>query len=43
MARGVQAIHEVKGGPYVHADLHLGNFLIDDDGTVKLNDFNRGT
>jgi len=43
MTRGVQAIHEVKGGPYVHADIHLGQFLIDDDDTVKLNDFNRGS
>lgn len=43
MARGVQAIHEVKGGPFVHADLQLRQFLIDDDDTVKLNDFNRGS
>jgi len=43
MARGLQAIHEVKGGPFVHADLQLRQFLIDDDDTVKLNDFNRGT
>jgi len=43
MVKGVQAIHEVKGGPYIHADLQLRQLLIADDWTLKLNDFNRGT
>jgi len=42
LARGVQAIHEVAGGPFVHADLQLRQVMIADDYTLKLNDFNRG-
>jgi len=42
IARGVQAIHEVNGGPFVHADLTLLQVMIADDNTLKLNDFNRG-
>jgi len=42
LARGVEAIHEVNGGPYVHADLQLRQVMIADDNTLKLNDFNRG-
>ena len=42
MVRGVQAIHEIPGGPIVHADLQAKQFLISrQTGTVKINDFNR--
>ena len=42
MVRGVQAIHELHGGPIVHADLQAKQFLISrQSGTVKINDFNR--
>ena len=42
MVRGVQAIHEIHGGPIVHADLQAKQFLISrQTGTVKINDFNR--
>jgi serine/threonine protein kinase len=42
MVRGVQAIHEISGGPIVHADLQAKQFLISrSTGTVKINDFNR--
>lgn len=42
LARGVEAIHEVEGGPFVHADLQLRQVMIADDMSLKLNDFNRG-
>jgi len=42
LARGVQTIHEVEGGPYVHADIQFRQVMIADDHTLKLNDFNRG-
>jgi serine/threonine protein kinase len=41
VARGVAALHEVPGGPIVHADLQAKQFLITPDGTIKVNDFNR--
>jgi len=42
MARGVQALHEVPGGPIVHADLQSKQFLVSPEtGRVKVNDFNR--
>jgi serine/threonine protein kinase len=40
-ARAVRALHELPGGPIVHADLQPRQYLVKDDGTVKLNDFNR--
>ena len=40
-ARGLRALHEVPGGPVVHADLQPRQLLMDEDGTVKLNDLNR--
>ena len=41
VTRGVAALHEVEGGPIVHADIADKQFLVDDNGRVKLNDFNR--
>jgi serine/threonine protein kinase len=42
MVRGVQAIHEIHGGPIVHADIQSKQFLISPKtGIVKINDFNR--
>lgn len=41
VARGVAAIHEISGGPILHADIQAQQFLVDAQGTVKLNDFNR--
>ncbi|GMF39170.1 unnamed protein product [Phytophthora lilii] len=40
-ARGVAQLHNAPGGPFVHADLQARQFLIDANGTLKLNDFNR--
>ena len=41
VAKGIQAFHEMKGGPAIHADVVTRQFLLDEDGTMKLNDFNR--
>jgi serine/threonine protein kinase len=41
VARGVAAMHGVRGGPIIHADIQAKQFLVDPNGTVKLNDFNR--
>eukprot|EP00644_Phytophthora_capsici_P016479 jgi/Phyca11/529954/estExt2_fgenesh1_pm.C_PHYCAscaffold_520023 len=40
-ARGVAQLHRAPGGPFVHADLQARQFLIDANGTLQLNDFNR--
>jgi len=40
-ARSIQAIHEIPGGPIVHADVSVSQFLVRDNGIVALNDFNR--
>ena len=40
-ANGLAALHEVTGGPVIHADITAKQFLVDFDGTIKLNDFNR--
>ncbi|CAM9106403.1 unnamed protein product [Pylaiella littoralis] len=40
-ARGLQALHEMPGGPVVHADLQPRQLLLDKSGTVKVNDLNR--
>lgn len=40
-ARGLQALHEIPGGPVVHADLQPRQLLMDEHGTVKVNDLNR--
>jgi hypothetical protein len=41
VARGLEAIHSIPGGPIIHADIQSEQFLVTSDGTVKLNDFNR--
>jgi serine/threonine protein kinase len=41
VARGLEAIHSIPGGPIVHADIQIQQFMVTSDGTVKLNDFNR--
>jgi serine/threonine protein kinase len=41
VARGLEAIHSIPGGPIIHADIQPEQFLVTSDGTVKLNDFNR--
>ncbi|CAB9514162.1 protein kinase [Seminavis robusta] len=42
VVKGVAALHQVPGGPIVHADVADKQFLIDPtQGVVKLNDFNR--
>lgn len=38
--RGLRALHDAPGGPIVHFDLKPQQFLIDEDGRVKLNDLN---
>ncbi|KAI9983185.1 hypothetical protein PInf_007112 [Phytophthora infestans] len=40
-ARGVAQLHNAPGGPFAHADLQARQFLIDNNGTLRLNDFNR--
>lgn len=40
-ARGLQAMHEMPGGPVVHADLQPRQLLMDAKGVVKINDLNR--
>jgi serine/threonine protein kinase len=39
--KGLAAIHDIDGGPIVHADIQAKQFLISSDGHVKINDFNR--
>jgi len=41
VAKGLQALHEVPGGPVIHADIFPGQFLVTPAGQVKINDFNR--
>jgi hypothetical protein len=36
VARGLQAMHDIKGGPIVHADLQAKQFLINANGVVKI-------
>jgi len=41
VARGLQAMHEIPGGPIIHADVQAKQFLVTASGQVKVNDFNR--
>lgn len=41
VAKGIQAFHEMEGGPAIHADVVTKQFLLGEDGNMKLNDFNR--
>uniref|UniRef100_A0AAV1UZH2 Protein kinase domain-containing protein n=1 Tax=Peronospora matthiolae TaxID=2874970 RepID=A0AAV1UZH2_9STRA len=40
-ARGVAQLHNAPGGPFAHTDLQSRQFLINANGTLQLNDFNR--
>ena len=40
-ALGVAQLHSSPGGPFAHADIQARQFLIDANGTLRLNDFNR--
>eukprot|EP00563_Minutocellus_polymorphus_P004604 CAMPEP_0181031258 /NCGR_PEP_ID=MMETSP1070-20121207/6140_1 /TAXON_ID=265543 /ORGANISM="Minutocellus polymorphus, Strain NH13" /LENGTH=668 /DNA_ID=CAMNT_0023108631 /DNA_START=64 /DNA_END=2070 /DNA_ORIENTATION=+ len=40
--RGISELHEIDGGPIVHADLQAKQFLVDPSTkTIRINDFNR--
>ncbi|RLN63315.1 hypothetical protein BBP00_00004238 [Phytophthora kernoviae] len=39
-ARGLVQVHNVSGGPLVHGDIKCEQFLLGDDGVLRLNDFN---
>ena len=40
--RGISELHEIDGGPIVHADLQAKQFLVDPTTkTIRINDFNR--
>jgi serine/threonine protein kinase len=41
VAHGLAALHNIPGGPIVHADIQAKQFLIDPVLGVRLNDFNR--
>lgn len=41
MAEAITLLHSYPGGVIVHDDVTLEQFLLDDEGNVKLNDFNR--
>lgn len=40
MAESLADLHGFKGGPIIHADTHIEQWLLAPDGSVKLNDFN---
>lgn len=40
-ASGLQAMHEIEGGPIVHTDLQPRQLLLDANGALKINDLNR--
>ena len=41
MSEALAILHSYPGGVIVHDDIQLGQFLLSDDGRIKLNDFNR--
>ena len=41
VSKSVADLHGVPGGPIVQADITAKQFLVDDQGHIKLNDFNR--
>jgi hypothetical protein len=41
MAEALSKLHAYPGGVIVHDDIHLGQYLLDDSGHLKLQDFNR--
>ncbi|TMW62100.1 hypothetical protein Poli38472_009593 [Pythium oligandrum] len=40
-AHGLAQLHQAPGGPFAHTDIQTRQFLVDDHGRLKLNDFNR--
>lgn len=42
MAKSLADLHGFEGGPIVHADANIEQWLIALDGSIKLNDFNNG-
>lgn len=40
-ARGLAQLHSAAGGPFAHTDIQTRQFLVDTDGKLLLNDFNR--
>lgn len=40
MAEALRDLHECEGGPIIHTDFHIEQFLLAPDGSLKLNDFN---
>lgn len=43
VARSVEALHEARWGPVVHAEINPGQFLIDETGAVRIADFHHST
>eukprot|EP01083_Nonionella_stella_P131251 398620_1 len=42
MAKATEAMHNIRGGPFHHTDVGIDQYMMDDEGHVLLNDFNRG-
>ena len=42
IVHGLQIMHNIEGGPYMHTDLQPRQFMIDREGNILINDFNRG-
>ncbi|GLE00882.1 hypothetical protein PINS_up009679 [Pythium insidiosum] len=40
-ARGLAQLHTAPGGPFAHTDIQTRQFLVEPNGRLKLNDFNR--
>lgn len=43
VARSVEALHQARWGPVVHAEINPGQFLIDEIGTIRIADFHHST
>lgn len=41
VAKSLQALHSIEGGPIVHADVQPQQFMVQPSGHLKINDFNR--
>ena len=42
IAKSVEIMHNIRGGPFTHTDITPKQFMIDNNGHVLINDFNRG-
>ncbi|CAM9752048.1 unnamed protein product [Heterosigma akashiwo] len=42
MAEGLAQLHAIPHGPFLHNDLHLGQWMLNSDGIAKLGDLNGG-